>query len=332
VLSKRELAFAIPTAFLDSHFLLFFCIHNIDIIAAHRENLNLLSFDARKIDLKVLGLVDIRYCKVHKSIIANCRANIQEWRLDRAPNPVRVGSASVFLGSYIHRNSVTAHVLAEQPQWPPDGLFHEPILRRHEWRDNVDALRNVRHAHVLCLPDEGVQKYSNGQRVRQGVLLLSTLLTRSAHGIPNIPLVKAYRWPRDRLRDFVLDAREINQRTRHLDRAFSSSWSCCVGEMFVIRRVDVDGVHVDQALCWVATETVDIPFHALVEHVVVPGGVTGFTAKYEGDGRVEQLKRLCPLPCLFGIIFFCELGNLPVAPALVTEGPVFYLGVASDGP
>jgi hypothetical protein len=75
---------------------------------------------------------------------------------------------------------------------------------------------------------------------------------------------------------------------------------------------------------------VDVPFDALVEHVVVPGGVTSFTAKYEGDGRVEQLKGLCPLPCLFGVVFFCELGNLPVTPAFVTESPVFYLAVVSD--
>jgi hypothetical protein len=27
----------------------------------------------------------------------------------------------------------------------------------------------------------------------------------------------------------------------------------------------------------------------LVEHVVIPGGVTGFAAENEGDGRVEQL-------------------------------------------
>jgi hypothetical protein len=50
--------------------------------------------------------------------------------------------------------------------------------------------------------------------------------------------------------------------------------------MFVICRVDVDGVHVDQALCFVAAETVDVPFDALVEYIVVPGGVSGFTAKY----------------------------------------------------
>jgi hypothetical protein len=59
--------------------------------------------------------------------------------------------------------------------------------------------------------------------------------------------------------------------------------------MLVICCVDVDRVHVDQALCWVTAEAVDVPFHTLVKHVVIPGRVTGFAAKNEGDGRVEQL-------------------------------------------
>jgi hypothetical protein len=38
------------------------------------------------------------------------------------------------------------------------------------------------------------------------------------------------------------------------------------------------------------------------------------------------------LICLFGVVFFRELGNLPVAPAFVAECPIFYLEVSvSDG-
>ena len=57
--------------------------------------------------------------------------------------------------------------------------------------------------------------------------------------------------------------------------------------MLFVGSVDMDGVHVDQRLGGIATETVNIPFDALVEDIVVPRRVSGFTTKNGGDGRVE---------------------------------------------
>jgi hypothetical protein len=96
--------------------------------------------------------------------------------------------------------------------------------------------------------------------------------------------------------------------------------------MFVVRRVDVNAMHIDQRLSPVAAKAVNIPGNALVQDVVVPRRVAGFTAEDEGDGGVEKLEGFGPLVGLFGVVFFGELGDLPGAPTFVAEGPVFYLG------
>jgi hypothetical protein len=87
--------------------------------------------------------------------------------------------------------------------------------------------------------------------------------------------------------------------------------------VFFIGCVHVDGVHVDEGFRGVAAEGVAVPFHALVEYVVVPGGGSGFAAENEGDGGVEELEGFGPLVGLFGVVFFGELGDLPGAVAFV---------------
>lgn len=84
-----------------------------------------------------------------------------------------------------------AHVPAEQPQRPPGRLLHDPVRRRHQGADDVDALRAVGHADVSALPHEDVEPDGHGPRVREGVQLLGALLAGGAPGVPHVPFVEA---------------------------------------------------------------------------------------------------------------------------------------------
>lgn len=69
----------------------------------------------------------------------------------------------------------------------------------------------------------------------------------------------------------------------------------------------------------------DIPLDALVEDIVIPGGVTGLTAKDSNDSWVEKFEGFGPLISLLGIVFFGHLLDLPWTPTFVAEGPVLDL-------
>lgn len=325
MLGKAELALAIPLTLLDSDFLLALGIHQIHAIATDGEHLHTLRLHTLQVDFKTLVLAHVRHRKIDVPVISQRSAAVQEWRFNRPANPARICPSAVLGRPYVERNSLTAHILAEEQQRPPDGLLDQPILRRHERRNDIYALRDIRHAHILCLANESVQEDGNSQRVAQRVLFFRTLLTRCANRIPHIPLVEANRRPGYRLGNLVFNPRKINQRTRHLNRAFRRSRGRRVGQMLVVRRVNVDGMHIDECFCRITAEAMHIPFDALVEHVVVPGGVTSFTTQDEGDRRVEKFESFGPLPGFLCVVFFGHLLDLPGAPAFVSEGPVFDL-------
>lgn len=57
---------------------------------------------------------------------------------------------------------------------------------------------------------------------------------------------------------------------------------------------------------------------ALLQHVVIPAAGTVLTAQNQLDAGIEKLEGFSPLVRFFGVVFFGELLDLPVAPAFVT--------------
>jgi hypothetical protein len=87
----------------------------------------------------------------------------------------------------------------------------------------------------------------------------------------------------------------------------------------------MNAVHVDERLGSVAAQSMNGPFDALVEHIVIPRRVPCLTTEDESDGRVKQLQSLGPLPGLFCIVLLGHLLDLPRAPAFITKRPVLDL-------
>lgn len=317
MLSKLERPLSIPAALLDLHLLVSLLVRNTHVLSVDDIHIDLALLDTLDLDFIVLVLAHIRDRKTHPPILRLRRRNIQERRLDRGTNPLRLRSALVLRATHINRDAVAAHVLAEEQERPPDSLLQDAILGRHQRTNDIDALSDIRHAQVLSLADEAVQEHGDGQRIRQRVLLLGALLAGRAHGIPHVPLVEADGLLGHGLGDLVLDAREVDEGAGHLDGALGGARRRRVGQVLVVRRVDVDAVHVDEALGRVAGQPMHVPFHALFQHVVVPGRVARLAAEDEGDAGVEELERFGPLVGFLCVVFFGELGYLPWSPAFV---------------
>jgi hypothetical protein len=271
VLRERELALSIPASLLDAYILDFRCVNHIHVVTSNSVHLHLVRLQARQLNLKVLLLIHIGNSEVDPPVIAERSTAVQVRSFNRVADPVRVRAASVLWGPYVQRKGVAAHVLGEQQQRPPRGLLNETILGRHQGRDDVYALCDSSHAHVFRLADEAVQEDGDGEGIGEGVLFLCAKFAGGADGVPDVPLVEADSLAGNRFGNFVLDAGEVDKGGCHLDRAFCCPWGCGVGHVVLVSGVDVDGVHVDQALSSVTTEAVDIPLHALVQHIVVPG-------------------------------------------------------------
>lgn len=58
-------------------------------------------------------------------------------------------------------------------------------------RDDVDTLGYSRHAEILAVADEYVQPNGHGQGVGNVVPLLSSFISRSPLGVPDVPLIEA---------------------------------------------------------------------------------------------------------------------------------------------
>lgn len=83
----------------------------------------------------------------------------------------------------------------------------------------------------------------------------------------------------------------------------------------------MDAVHVDQAC--LPSKSVLIPSEAFFQSIEVPAGMSGLATEDQADGRIEQFQCLGPLIRFSGILFLGRLSDLPRAPDLVTQSPVF---------
>lgn len=331
MLRERESALAIPLALLDADLLLSLSVRHHWSTTSDSVDINTAT-RALEISSEVLVLRHVDHSQVDPPIIANRTTDVQERRLNGAPNPLGLCPPLVLLAPNIDSHSVATHVLAIQQKRPPTSLLKQAILGRHERADDVDRLRDIGHANVLALADEDVHPDRNGKGVGEGVFLLCALLARRALGVPHVPLVEADGLAGHGDGDAVLDAGEVNEACCDFDGALGGARGCGVGEVLLRGSVDVDRVHVDEAGGVAALESVLGVADALFDHIGVPGRVAGFTAEDEDDAGVEQLEGFGPLEGLFGVGFLCHLADLPWSPHLVAESPVFDLRMlGTDG-
>lgn len=168
--------------------------------------------------LKVPFFVDINHDGVHEAVLAERRTHVQPRRiLIRAAEPRGRCLALVCPTCDVCTNGPPAHESREEPLRPPGRLFGDTGWRRHERRDDIDALCDTGHADVTALSDEHVQPYRDGQRVRQRVAFFCAFAALGANGVPDIPLVEADGRPGLGWRDAVFDAGEVDQRGGDLD-------------------------------------------------------------------------------------------------------------------
>lgn len=89
--------------------------------------------------------------------------------------------------------------------------------------------------------------------------------------------------------------------------------------------VKVDAVHVDQRRSGASTKTMQTPCDALLNHICVPAAEASLTAEDQFQRGIEKLERLGPLVSLLGVVLLGHLHDLPGAPTLIAQGPVFDL-------
>lgn len=209
------------------------------MLASDCMNLDLIRADAAEINLVISVLANVGNSQVGEAVLASDGASIEVGCLDGATDPVGVCAAGIFGRLDIQSDGVATHVLAEEKQRPPDGLFDDTILASHERRDDVDGLCDIGHAHVFGLADEGVQEDRDSKGVGECVLLFRALLTRCADRVPDVPLVEADCGSGDGLGDLVLDASQIDESAGHLDCSLSSSRRGSIGQVLIVCCVDL---------------------------------------------------------------------------------------------
>lgn len=229
MLRERKQALAIPLGLLNSNLLLLRRVNDLDIRTINSMHLDLLS--SRKtleLCLEVLLLVDVHHGEVHNAVLVQRCADVQPGRLDGASDPRGLCVAQVLASAEVDGDGGAAHVLAVQQEGPPGRLFEDAVLCGHERGDDVDALGDIGHAHVLGLADEDVEPNSDGEGVGKVVLLLCAFFTGGALRIPDVPLVEADLLATDGGRDVVLNAGEIDEAGCDLNGTLSRSRGCAL--------------------------------------------------------------------------------------------------------
>lgn len=222
VLGERKQALAIPLGLLDTNLLLLRSVDNLDVLSANSMNLHLLTTrQPPQLRLKVLLLMDIHNSKVDNTILIKRSTNIQPRRLNSTADPLRMRRALILSSANIHSDCRTAHVLAVEEERPPGRLLKESVFCGHEGRNDVYALGDVGHAHVLGLADEDVEPDCYGEGVREVVFLFGAFFAGRADWIPYIPLVEADLLAADGGGHFVLDASEVDETGCDLDSTLS---------------------------------------------------------------------------------------------------------------
>jgi len=150
----------IPLPILQPHPLLLLRIHSLNIRTRDLVHLNV-TLHILQLNLKLLLLTNINHHTTHHPFLINCRTDIQPTRplLQHSLQPIWLCRPVVRSTAHMAPYSPATHVLAEQQQRPPSGLLDDPIRSRHQRADDIDALRDVRHADVSALPHEDVEPH-----------------------------------------------------------------------------------------------------------------------------------------------------------------------------
>lgn len=87
----------------------------------------------------------------------------------------------------------------------------------------------------------------------------------------------------------------------------------------------MNAVHINQASRRTSPQAVQVKLDSLLEHIGIPKAVSRFTAQDELKARIEELEGLGPLVRLSRVLLLGRLLDLPGAPDLVAESPIFNL-------